>query len=180
MALQPGEGGEAVIGGAQSSIHVLHEVWAKLENEQHELAIAMEQARHRGADVRPMQARQARLLLDINAVVADIREAPACTLEDYLALLDVALEHEIDLAADIGYYGLADYPMITRLLRALAQCAPEFEFNSLRRWLSIPGQFEELVGKATLCEPGEHRTGSVEPLVVDGPKGTGRGPKKPR
>jgi len=169
-----------VIGGGQSSTYALHEVWARLENEQHELAIAMEQARRRGADVTPMQARQARLLLDINAVVADIREAPACTLEDYLALLDVALEHEIDLAADIGYYGLADYPMITRLLRALAQCAPEFEFNSLRRWLSIPGQFEQLVGKAMLCEPRAHRTGSVEPLVVDGPTDTDGRPKKRR
>jgi len=54
-----------------------------------------------------------------------------------LALLDVALEHEIDLAADIAFYGLSDYPMIARLLRALACTVPEFEFNSLRRWLSL-------------------------------------------
>ena len=62
-----------------------------------------------------------RLLIDINAVVAEIREAPASTVEDYLALLDVALEHEIDLAADIAFYGPEDYPMIARLLRAIAE-----------------------------------------------------------
>jgi hypothetical protein len=78
-------------------------------------------------------------------VVAEIRDAPASTLHDYLALLDVAIEHEIDLAVDIGYYGASDFPMITRLLRALARTVPGFEFNSLRRSLSSPGQFEQLM-----------------------------------
>jgi len=41
------------------------------------------------------------------------------------------------VAADIAFYGLSDYPMIARLLRALACTVPEFEFNSLRRWLSF-------------------------------------------
>jgi hypothetical protein len=35
--------------------------------------------------------------------------------------------------------------MITRLLRALARTVPGFEFNSLRRSLSLPGQFERLM-----------------------------------
>jgi hypothetical protein len=35
--------------------------------------------------------------------------------------------------------------MITRLLRALARTVPGFEFNSLRRSLSSPGQFEQLM-----------------------------------
>jgi hypothetical protein len=86
-------------------------------------------------------------LLHISAVVAEIRKAPATTLLDHLALLDVAIEHEIDLAADIAYYGTGDFPMITRLLRALARTVPGFEFNSLRRWLSSPGQFEQLMGE---------------------------------
>jgi hypothetical protein len=96
-----------------------------------------------------MRAEQARLLLQINTLVTEIRDAPATTTEDFLALLDVALEHELDLASEIAFYGPADYPMITRLLRALARKVPEFEFNSLRRWLSIPGQFEQVMGDAT-------------------------------
>jgi hypothetical protein len=72
-----------------------------------------------------MRARQARLLLEINGIVAEIRDAPATTIEDFMALLDVALEHEIDLAADIAFYGLSDYPMIARLLRALACTVPD-------------------------------------------------------
>ena len=98
-----------------------------------------------GADVTLLRDREARLLLDISAVVAGIREAPATTLHDHLVLLDVAIEHEIDLAADIAYYGARDFPMITRLLRALARTVPGFEFNSLRRALSSPGQFEQLM-----------------------------------
>jgi hypothetical protein len=105
----------------------------------------IEEARNDGADVRMLRDRQARLLLHISAVVAEIRKAPATTLLDHLALLDVAIEHEIDLAADIAYYGTGDFPMITRLLRALARTVPGFEFNSLRRWLSSPGQFEQLM-----------------------------------
>jgi hypothetical protein len=95
-----------------------------------------------------MRERQARLLLDINSVVAEIRDAPATTLEDFCALLDVALEHEVDLACDIAFYGPADFPMIRRLLHFLAHKVPGFEFNSLRRWLS-PDQLEELMGGAT-------------------------------
>jgi hypothetical protein len=95
-----------------------------------------------------MRKGQASLLLEISALVAEIRDAPATTTEDFLALLDVAIEHELDLAPDIAFYGPADYPMITRLFRALARMAPDFEFNSLRRWLSSPGQFEQLMGDA--------------------------------
>jgi hypothetical protein len=138
-----------------SSISALHPVWAQLENEQHELAIAMQQAGTDAAAIDWMRERQAWLVLEISAVVAEIREATATTLEDYLALLDVALEHEIDLAGDIAFYGAKDFPMITRLLRALAETAPGFEFNSLRRWLSSPGQYEEVVGDshAEAAEP---------------------------
>jgi hypothetical protein len=35
--------------------------------------------------------------------------------------------------------------MITRLLRASERTVPGFEFNSLRRALSSPGQFEQLM-----------------------------------
>jgi hypothetical protein len=91
-----------------------------------------------------MRDRQARLLLEISGIVAEIRDAPATTIEDFMALLDVALEHEIDLAAEIAFYGLSDYPMIARLLRALACTVPGFEFNSLRRWLSL-SSFEQLM-----------------------------------
>ena len=131
--------------GVRATISELHEFWASLENERHQLAVIIEQARNGGADVTLLRDREARLLLDISAVVAGIREAPATTLHDHLALLDVAIEHEIDLAADIAYYGARDFPMITRLLRALARTVPGFEFNSLRRALSSPGQFEQLM-----------------------------------
>ena len=131
--------------GVHATISELHEFWANLENERHRLAMIIEQARNGGADVTLLRDREARLLLDISAVVAGIREAPATTLHDHLALLDVAIEHEIDLAADIAYYGARDFPMITRLLRALARTVPGFEFNSLRRALSSPGQFEQLM-----------------------------------
>ena len=63
-----------------------------------------------------MRERQARLLLEINSLVAEIPDASATTIEDFLALLDVALEHELDLAPEIAFYGPADYPIITRLM----------------------------------------------------------------
>ena len=131
--------------GVDPTISELHELWVSLENECHRLGNIIEQARDRGADVTLLRDQEGRLLLDISAVVAEIRQAPATTLLDHLALLDVAIEHEIDLAADIAYYGARDFPMITRLLRALARTVPGFEFNSLRRWLSLPGQFEQLM-----------------------------------
>ena len=132
------------------SVTVLHKQWAKLEDEHHELALAIDEARAKEADLAPMRERQAELVLEINSLVAKIRDAPARTIEDYVALLDVALEHELDLACDIACDGLADYPMTTRLLRFLARRVPEFEFNSLRRWLSSPGQLEQLWGRDSL------------------------------
>jgi hypothetical protein len=131
----------------QPSTSVLHKQWVKLENQQHQLAAELALARTAGADLGPMRRGQARLLLQINALVAEIRDAPATTTEDFLALLDVALDHELDLASDIAFYGPADYPMITRLFRSLARQVPDFEFNSLRRWLSSP-QFQQLMGDA--------------------------------
>jgi len=86
-----------------SSIHALHGLWVKLENEHHELAAAIEYAHGRGADAAPMRLRQARLLLRINAIVNQIRQTPARTLEDCLSLLDVAFDHETDLAADMAF-----------------------------------------------------------------------------
>src|ERR1700738_1777472 len=73
-----------------------------------------------GADLALLRERQTRLLLEINSLVAEIRDASATTIEDFLALLDVALEHELDLAPEIAFYGPADYPIITRLLRTPA------------------------------------------------------------
>jgi hypothetical protein len=112
-----------------------------------------------------MHERQARLLLDINSLVAEIRDAPVTTMEDFCALLDVALEHEVDLACDIAFYGPADFPMICRLLRVLARKVPGFEFNSLRRWLS-PGQLEQLIGGATRFEAAGNDPAPVEPSAV--------------
>jgi hypothetical protein len=149
--------GDRIVTQAEdSSISALHQLWARLENQQHQLAVTMQQAGIDAAAVESMRQQQAWLLLEISAVVAEIGDAPATTLEDHLALLDVALEHELDLAGDIAFYGPKDFPMITRLLRALAQRAPGFEFNSLRRWLSSPGQYEEVVGDAN--------TGTTEPI----------------
>lgn len=145
-----------------SSTSVLHKRWAELEEEHHELALAIDDARARRAELAPMRERQARLLIDINSLVAEIRDAPATTLEDFCALLDVALEHEVDLACDIAFYGPADFPMICRLLRFLAHKVPGFEFNSLRRWLS-PGQLEELMGGATRLEAAGNDAAPVEP-----------------
>jgi hypothetical protein len=160
--LDPGgvsEEDRAVTQGARTTTSELHELWASLENECHQLAIIIDEARNNSADVTLLRDRQARLLLHISAVVAEIRDAPATTLHDHLALLDVAIEHEIDLAVDIAYYGARDFPMITRLLRALARAVPDFEFNSLRRSLSLPGQFEQLLDDG---------------IEVDGPIGLGR------
>lgn len=149
----------------RSSTYALHAQWARLEDEHHRLAAAIEEARRRGADVRPMRARQAQLLLEINGVVAEIRNAPASSLSDYLALLDVAIEHEIDLAADMAYYGPHDYPMMMRLLQGLAEQVPGFEFNSLRRWLSLSGQ----------VEPVKSKPAPLEVIPVDQPHGPGAG-----
>ena len=152
------------------SAFVLHEQWAKLEDEQHELAIAIDAGPARKADLASMRERQARLLLEINSLVAEIRDAPAATAEDFLALLDVALEHELDLACDIAFYGPADFPMITRLLRVLARNAPSFEFNSLRRWLSLPGEFERLMGRSSELEITDNDAGPVEPIGFGDPE----------
>jgi len=132
------------------SISALHKQWTKLEDEHHQLAKAIAEARSEGTEVAPMQQRQIELLLEISSIVAEMRDAPASTTEDFIALLDVALEHELDLASDIAYYGPSDYPMTARLLCALAGTVPGFEFNSLRRWLSLPGQFEQLMGANTV------------------------------
>ena len=140
--------------GARASAADLHKLWIKMENECHQLAIEIGEARTRGADVTLLQDRQARLLIDINAIVAQIRDAPAFTMQDFLALLDVAIDHEIDLALEIAFYGAEDFPMITRLLRVAARTVPDFEFNSLRRAMSSPGQFKELMdGGIETCEP---------------------------
>jgi hypothetical protein len=136
------------------STSVLHKRWTKLEDEHHELATAIDATRKRRADLAPMRERQARLLLDITSLVAEIRDAPATTMEDFCALLDVALEHELDLACEIGFYGPADFPMISRLLGILARKVPGFQFNSLRRWLS-PRQLEKLMGGAAPWVCGE-------------------------
>ena len=147
-----------------SSISTLHKKWAKLEDEHHQLAIAINEARTAGTDLAPMRQRQIELLLEITSIVAEIRDAPATTTEDFIALLDVALEHELDLACDIAYYGPSDYPMTARLLRALAGVVPGFEFNSLRRWLSLPGQFEQLMGAAAPIIPVQDATSPTEQL----------------
>jgi len=144
-----------VIERPPSSTSVLHKQWAKLENEHHELAIAICAARAKKADVALMRKRQESLLREIGSLVAKIRNAPATTIEDFLALLDVALEHELHLACEMAFYGPADYPMITRLFRVLAREIPGFEFNSLRRWLSVPSQFEHLKERATHLDGGE-------------------------
>ena len=130
-----------------SSISGLHRRWAELENEHHELARTIAVSGIGSADLASLRERQARLLLEIEDLTAEIRCASPTTTEDIFALLDVVLEHETDLACDIATYGPIDYPMIAQLLRAAARLVPGFEFNSLRRWLS-PAQFEELFPQA--------------------------------
>jgi hypothetical protein len=130
-----------------SSICALHRRWAKLENEHHELARAIAEVEIGSADLASLRELQARLLLDIQAVTAEIRCASATTIGDIIALLDVVLDHETDLAYDIANHGPIDYPMITEILRAAAGFVPGFEFNSLRRWLSA-AQFEQLFSRA--------------------------------
>jgi hypothetical protein len=39
------------------------------------------------------------------------RQASPATIEDIVALLDLVLDHETDLACDIANYGPIDYPM---------------------------------------------------------------------
>ena len=132
-------------GCSQSSMVALHKRWTELEDKHHQITAAIGCAQTIGAELRLMRKRQAELLLEISSVVAEIRDAPVTTVEDFAALLDVALEHELDLAGDIASWGPDDYPMTARLLRALSRMVPGFEFNSLRRWLSSPGQFEQLM-----------------------------------
>jgi hypothetical protein len=164
MARKPAKGAKVVTERTHVSISALHKQWAKLEDEHHQLAIAIDEARTSGTDLAPMRQRQIELLLEITSIVAEIRDAPATTTEDFVALLDVALEHELDLACDIAHYGPSDYPMTARLLSALAGTVPGFEFNSLRRWLSLPGQFEQLMGTATTIAPTRDETGLIEQL----------------
>jgi hypothetical protein len=113
-----------------SSISALHRRWAKLENEHHELAAAMAEVEIGSADLASLRERQTRLLLDIEAVTVEIRGASETTIGDIVALLDVVLDHETDLACDIANYGPIDYPMIIQILRTAAGLVPGFEFNS--------------------------------------------------
>jgi flavin-binding protein dodecin len=126
----------------------LHKRWMELEDKHHQITAAIGCAQSIEAELGLMRKRQAELLLEIGSVVAEIQDAPVTTVEDFAALLDVALEHELDLAGDIASWGPDDYPMTARLLRALSRMVPGFEFNSLQRWLSSPGQFEQLMGIA--------------------------------
>jgi len=145
----------------RSSASVLHKRWTELEEEHHELAITIDAARARKADLARMrEGKRGSSSISIRSS-PEIRDAPATTLEDFCALLDVALEHEIDLACDIAFCG-PDFPMIRRLLRALPHDAPGCEFNSLRRWLS-PGQLEQLMGGATRLESAGSDPAPVEP-----------------
>jgi hypothetical protein len=144
------------------SVAELHKQWVKLEDEQHQLATAIDSGKVDALDREAARQHQAKLLLEITSLVAAIRDAPATTIEDFIALLDVALEHELDLAADIAAYGPSDYPMTARLLRAFAGKVPGFEFNSLRRWLSAPGQFEQLMGNNVPAECPENQA-AAEP-----------------
>ena len=73
------------------SISALHKQWVKLEDEHHQLAKAIHEDRAAGTDLAPMRQRQIKLLLEITSIVAEIRDAPATTTEDLIALLDVAL-----------------------------------------------------------------------------------------
>jgi len=164
MTLTAGKGDRAVTEVAHSSIYALHKLWARLENELHELALTMQHVGIDADSAASLRERQGWLLLEISAVVAEIRDAPATTLEDHLALLDVVLEHETDLAGDIGFYGPRDFPMLTRVLRALAERVPGFEFNSLRRWLSSPGQYEQVMGNTIFIEPASEDAGASEPI----------------
>jgi hypothetical protein len=164
MARRPTKGAKLVSERPHVSISALHKQWVKLEDEHHQLAIAIDEARTAGTDLAPMRQRQIKLLLEIASIVAEIRDAPATTTEDFIALLDVALEHELDLACDIAYYGPSDYPMTGRLLRALAGTVPGFEFNSFRRWLSLPGQFEQLMGTPTTIASTEDETNFIEQI----------------
>jgi hypothetical protein len=59
--------------------------------------------------------------------------------------------------------------MTARLLRALAGLAPAFEFNSLRRWPSLPGQFEQLMGNGATVAPTRDETGSIEQIGLGEP-----------
>ena len=152
------------------SISALHRRWAELENEHHELAMVIAEVGIESPDLAPMRERQAKLLLDIEALTAEIRRASPTTIEDIVALLDLVLDHETDLACDIADYGPIDYPMTAQLLRAVARLVPGFEFNSLRRWLS-PAQFEELFPRAVdvagpvecydFGEPDDSRSGNL-------------------
>ena len=162
-----------MINRVHPSISALHRRWTKLENEHQELAMAIAEVETGTADAAAMRERQARLLLEIEALTAEIRRASPTTLEDFVALLDIALEHETDLACDIADFGPIDYPMTARLLRAAARLVPGFEFNSLRRWLS-PEQFEEIfpraedVGEPVECfgfgDPDENPQGTPRPI----------------
>ena len=65
-----------------SSISALHQRWAKLENEHHELALAIAEVGIGSTAPASLRERQARLLLDIEAVIAEIRRASPTTTGD--------------------------------------------------------------------------------------------------
>ena len=85
MARKPVKGAKVVTERPHFSISTLHKQWAKLEDEHHQLAIVIDEARTAGTDLAPMRQRQLKLLLEITSIVAEIRDAPATTIEDFIA-----------------------------------------------------------------------------------------------
>ena len=79
------------------SISALHKQWVKLENEHHELAMAI--GRAGGTDLMAMRERQASVLSKIDAVVEAIRHAPGTTVEDFIARLTLRLSTSLILRA---------------------------------------------------------------------------------
>ena len=72
------------------SISALHRRWAKLENEHQELAMAIAEVETGTADAAAMRERQARVLLEIEALMAEIRGGSLTTLEDIVGVSEIS------------------------------------------------------------------------------------------
>lgn len=126
--------GDAVV---RPSIAELHRRCIALEPERRCLAVEIERRRIGGmAEYRHLTEREREVIREIDGILAWIRVVPVQNIEDIAALLDLALDIELD--APPPDLNLQDRPWTLLLARGLRSLASGVEMSWLRR-LSPPG-----------------------------------------
>jgi hypothetical protein len=122
---------------ARLSVADLHRQCVALEDERRCLAGEIAERRASGtAECGRLIERERAVIREISSMLDRMRTAPVRSVDDIAALVDLALDIELDAPApDLIPH---DWPWTLRLLQALRSLAPEVEMSWLRRQ-SPPG-----------------------------------------